>query len=423
MRAMSAESSPVVAVVGGGPAGLMAAEVLAQAGVTVDVYDAMPSLGRKFLRAGIGGLNITHSEPPERFAHRYAPRQAALQLCLDTFGPVALREWVHGLGIDTFVGSSGRVFPAEMKAAPLLRAWLHRLRGLGVRTHVRHRWQGWHPDGSLHLSHEGETLALRPRVTVLALGGGSWPQLGSDGAWVSWLEQQHVRVQPLQSSNCGFEVTWSEHLRQRFAGAPVKPVAIAVQLADGRVERRQGEFVISEYGVEGSLIYAISSALQTQLQATGQAHCTLDLLPQHDLARVEAELRHPRGSRSMSSHLQSRLGLQGVKTALLFEVLGKDGWQDLSYVAATIKALPLGIQRARPLAEAISSAGGVDFSALTPDLMLQACPGVFAAGEMLDWDAPTGGYLLTACLSTGRAAGEGALRWLRNTSTGQLGTA
>ena len=423
MRAMSVEISPQAVVIGGGPAGLMAADVLAQAGVSVDVYDAMPSLGRKFLRAGIGGLNLTHSEPADRFASRYAARQSALAPMLQQFGSTAVCAWAQSLGIETFVGTSGRVFPTDMKAAPLLRAWLHRLRGLGVKTHVRHRWQGWHADGSLHITHEGASLSVRPQVTILALGGGSWPQLGSDGAWVPWLEQHHVHVQPLQSSNCGFEVAWSEHLRQRFAGAPVKPVAIAVQQADGRVERRQGEFVISEYGVEGSLIYAISSALQIQLQATGQAHCTLDLLPQHDLARVEAELRHPRGSRSMSSHLQSRLGLQGIKTALLFEVLGKDGWHDLSHVAATIKALPLRIQRARPLAEAISSAGGVDFSALTPDLMLQACPGVFAAGEMLDWDAPTGGYLLTACLSTGRAAGEGALRWLRNTSTGQLGTA
>ena len=423
MRAMSVESSPVVAVVGGGPAGLMAAEVLAQAGVTVDVYDAMPSLGRKFLRAGIGGLNITHSEPPERFAHRYAPRQAALQPCLDTFGPVALREWVHGLGIDTFVGSSGRVFPAEMKAAPLLRAWLHRLRGLGVRTHVRHRWQGWHPDGSLHLSHNGETLSLRPRVTVLALGGGSWPQLGSDGAWVPWLQARQVAVQPLESANCGFDVAWSEHLRSRFAGTPVKPVALSVQHADGHVERRQGEFVISEYGVEGSLIYAASAALREQLRTQGQARFTLDLLPQHDRSRVEAEVRHPRGSRSMSSHLQSRLGLHGVKTALLFEVLGKDGWQDLGHVADTIKALPLTVQASRPLAEAISTAGGVDFAAVNADLMLQACPGVFVAGEMLDWDAPTGGYLLTASMATGRAAGLGALRWLRTQAPDQFGTA
>jgi uncharacterized flavoprotein (TIGR03862 family) len=269
----------------------------------------------------------------------------------------------------------------------------------------------------------GESLRLRPHVTLLALGGGSWPQLGSDGAWVPWLQARQVTVQALQSANCGFEVTWSEHLRSRFAGTPVKSVALSVQQPDGRVMRRAGEFVISAYGVEGSLIYAASPWLRQQLQSQGHASLTLDLLPQHDRERVEAELRHPRGSRSMSSHLQSRLGLQGVKTALLFEVLGKDGWHDLTRVADTIKALPLRVQAARPLAEAISTAGGVDFSALDNDLMLQACPGVFVAGEMLDWDAPTGGYLLTATMATGRRAGLGALRWLRTHHPDQFGTA
>jgi hypothetical protein len=423
MQAMSVENSPGVAVIGGGPAGLMAAEVLAMAGCAVDVYDAMPSLGRKFLRAGVGGLNITHSEPQERFARRYGERQAALQPALEAFDASALREWVHGLGIETFVGSSGRVFPTQMKASPLLRAWLHRLRSLGVRTHVRHRWLGWHPDGSLQLVHAGQPVSVQPVATILALGGGSWPQLGSDGAWVPWLKARQVKVHDLQSSNCGFEVNWSAHLRSRFAGTPVKPVALSVQHADGQWERKPGEFVITEYGVEGSLIYAASAALRQQLKTQGLARFTLDLLPQHDLARVEAELRHPRGSRSMSSHLQSRLGLQGVKTALLFEVLGKDGWHDLTHVAQTIKALPLQVQAARPLAEAISTAGGVDFEAVNADLMLQPCPGVFVAGEMLDWDAPTGGYLLTASMATGRAAGLGALRWLRSQHPGQFGTA
>lgn len=423
IQAMSVEHSPGVAVIGGGPAGLMAAEVLASAGCSVDVYEAMPSLGRKFLRAGVGGLNITHSEAPDRFARRYGDRQSVLQPALDAFDASALCAWVHGLGIETFVGSSGRVFPKTMKASPLLRAWLHRLRDLGVRTHVRHRWQGWHPDGSLHLAHAGKTMSLQPVATVLALGGGSWPQLGSDAAWVPWLQARQVKVQPLQSSNCGFEVPWSEHLRTRFAGSPVKPVVLSVQHPNGQWERKAGEFVISEYGVEGSLIYAASAALRQQLTTQGFAQLTLDLLPQHDLARVEAELRHPRGSRSMSSHLQSRLGLQGVKTALLFEVLGKHGWQDLAHVAQTIKALPLRVQAARPLAEAISTAGGVCFEAVNANLMLQQCPGVFVAGEMLDWDAPTGGYLLTAAMATGRAAGQGALHWLRTQHPDQFGTA
>lgn len=423
MWVMSSENSRSVVVVGGGPAGLMAAEVLASAGCVVDVYDAMPSLGRKFLRAGIGGLNLTHSEPPERFIRRYGDRPLALQTALDQFGPSALRDWVHGLGIDTFVGSSGRVFPSQMKASPLLRAWLQRLYSLGVRTHVRHRWHGWHSDGRLHVTQGDQTLALQPAATVLALGGGSWPQLGSDGAWVPWLQARHVQVQALQSANCGFDVTWSEHLRTRFAGAPVKSVALSVQQADGQLARKQGEFVISEYGVEGSLIYAVSASLRHQLQVHGQAQFTLDLLPQHDLTRVEAELRHPRGSRSMSSHLQSRLGLQGVKTGLLFEVLGKDGWHDLSQVARTIKALPVSVRAARPLSEAISSAGGVDFHSVNDDLMLHPCPGVFVAGEMLDWEAPTGGYLLTATMATGRAAGLGVLRWLRAQAPDQFGTA
>jgi uncharacterized flavoprotein (TIGR03862 family) len=304
-----------------------------------------------------------------------------------------------------------------------LRAWLHRLRSLGVRTHVRHQWEGWHEDGSLAFTHEGAPVSVRPAATLLALGGGSWPQLGSDGAWMPWLEARQVQIQPLQSANCGFNVAWSDHLRQRFAGTPVKPVALSVTLEEGRVERRQGEFVVSDYGVEGSLIYAASVALRHQLQLRGHADFTLDLLPQHELARVESELRHPRGSRSMSSHLHSRLGLHGVKTALLFEVLGKGGWDDLSHVARTIKGLPLQVQSTRPLAEAISSAGGVHFGSVDDHLMLTACPGVFVAGEMLDWDAPTGGYLLTAAFATGRRAARGTLRWLRQHPSDQLGTA
>ncbi|MEN9329384.1 MAG: hypothetical protein RLZZ484_572 [Pseudomonadota bacterium] len=409
---MTEPLSPQVAIVGGGPAGLMAAETLAQAGHDVAVYDAMPSMGRKLLRAGIGGLNITHSEAFERFCTRYGERSPQLRALLDAFPPDALRAWVHDLGIDTFVGSSGRVFPAEMKAAPLLRAWMHRLRRQGVRMHTRHRWLGWHEDGSMRFEHAGQEIHLKPQATVLALGGGSWPQLGSDGAWVPWLQARGIAVAPLESANCGFNIDWTPHLRDKFAGSPLKSVAMTVTDVHGHTETRRGEMVISNYGVEGSLVYAFSQSLRELVHAHGQARLTLDLLPGRDAAGVLAEVRHPRGSRSWSSHLQSRLGLTGAKTALLYEVLDKSQWSDPAQVAAALKALPLTATSPRPLAEAISTAGGVAFTALSEPLMLQDMPGVFVAGEMLDWEAPTGGYLLNACLATGRWAGQGAADWL-----------
>jgi uncharacterized flavoprotein (TIGR03862 family) len=409
---MTEPLSPQVAIVGGGPAGLMAAETLAQAGHDVAVYDAMPSMGRKLLRAGIGGLNITHSEAFERFCTRYGERSPQLRALLDAFPPDALRAWVHDLGIDTFVGSSGRVFPAEMKAAPLLRAWLHRLRRQGVRMHTRHRWLGWLEDGSLRLEHAGQEIHLKPQATVLALGGGSWPQLGSDGAWVPWLQARGIAVAPLESANCGFNIDWTPHLRDKFAGSPLKSVAMTVTDVHGHTETRRGEMVISHYGVEGSLVYAFSQSLRELIHAHGQARFSLDLLPGRDPAWVLDEASHPRGSRSWSSHLQSRLGLTGAKTALLYEVLDKSQWSDPAQVAAALKALPLTATSPRPLAEAISTAGGVAFTALSEPLMLQDMPGVFVAGEMLDWEAPTGGYLLNACLATGRWAGQGAADWL-----------
>lgn len=409
---MTEPLSPQVAIVGGGPAGLMAAETLAQAGHDVAVYDAMPSMGRKLLRAGIGGLNITHSEAFERFCTRYGERSPQLRALLDAFPPDALRAWVHDLGIDTFVGSSGRVFPAEMKAAPLLRAWMHRLRRQGVRMHTRHRWLGWHEDGSMRFEQAGQEIHLKPQATVLALGGGSWPQLGSDGAWVPWLQARGIAVAPLESANCGFNIDWTPHLRDKFAGSPLKSVAMTVTDVHGHTETRRGEMVISNYGVEGSLVYAFSHSLRELVHAHGQARFTLDLLPGRDAAGVLAEVCHPRGSRSWSSHLQSRLGLTGAKTALLYEVLDKSQWSDPAQVAASLKALPLTATSPRPLAEAISTAGGVAFTALSEPLMLQDMPGVFVAGEMLDWEAPTGGYLLNACLATGRWAGQGAADWL-----------
>ncbi|MFN7086699.1 MAG: TIGR03862 family flavoprotein [Burkholderiales bacterium] len=410
---LRAAHRPSAAVIGGGPAGLMAAETLIAGGIAVDVYDAMPSPGRKFLLAGKGGLNITHAEDSGRFLARYGARRAQLEPLLEAFGAATLREWVHGLGVETFVGSSGRVFPRAMKAAPLLRAWLHRLRAAGVRLHVRHRWLGWDKAGALRFAAPGGEKAVRADAVVLALGGGSWPQLGSDGAWVPLLAARGIAIAPLRPANCGFDVRWSAHFRSRFAGQPVKTVIIGFTDARGVSHRRRGEFVITEGGVEGSLIYALSADLRDTIAAQGSVTLYLDLAPDRDAARVRAEVAHPRGSRSLSSHLQSRLGITGVKAGLLRETLSREDYADPEHLAAAIKALPLTLVAPRPLDEAISSAGGVGFEALDKQLMLRALPGVFCAGEMLDWEAPTGGYLLTACFATGRAAGRGALRWLQ----------
>lgn len=401
-----------VAVIGGGPAGLMAAEVLSQAGVRVDLYDAMPSVGRKFLLAGKGGMNITHSEPVADFVQRYGARAGQVRAWLDEFSPQAVREWIHGLGIGTFVGTSGRVFPTDMKAAPLLRAWLHRLREAGVQFHMRHRWLGWR-DGRLVFSSPGGECMVEADAVILALGGGSWARLGSDGAWVGLLEREQVAVAPLAPSNCGFDVDWSAHFSEKHAGAPLTTVAIESTGADGRQVRRQGQFVVTSTGVEGSLIYALSAPLRDQIAAHGSATIYLDLAPDFSAERVAAEVTHPRGARSMSSHLQSRLGIKGVKSGLLRECLTREQFGHEHALAAAIKHLPVVLRRARPIDEAISSAGGVRFEALEEDtLMLRALPGVFAAGEMIDWEAPTGGYLLTGCFASGRAAGRGALAWL-----------
>jgi len=401
-----------VAVIGGGPAGLMAAEVLLGAGVAVDLFERMPSVGRKLLMAGKGGLNITHSEPLERFLGRYAARRAVLEPALRAFGPDALQTWVQALGVETFVGTSGRVFPHEMKAAPLLRAWLHRLRTSGLRIHVRHPWQGWAADGSLRFDTPEGERTVAADATVLALGGASWPQLGSDAAWVSPLSGLGVEIAPLVPANCGFEVAWSEHFRSRFAGQPVKAVIASYADTHGTVHRRQGELVATEYGIEGGLVYAVSAPLRETIAARGAATLTLDLAPGHTAAQLAAELARPRGSRSMGSHIQSRTGIKGVKASLLREVLPAAAFNDPGRLAAAIKALPLELQRPRPIEEAISTAGGVAFAGLDERMMLRRLPGVFCAGEMLDWEAPTGGYLLTACLATGRTAGLGAAAWI-----------
>lgn len=404
-------SAKRVAIIGGGPAGLMAAEKLSESGAQVDVFDAMPSVGRKFLMAGRGGLNLTHSEPAEPFLARYGDRAPFVQPWLQKMDAAALREWAHALGIQTFVGSSGRVFPQEMKAAPLLRAWLARLRGQGVRFHMRHRWLGWRGGkpgvGALRFETPAGQTQHAADAVVLALGGGSWAKLGSDGAWAPDLQSHGVPVAALRPANCGFDVAWSDHFRSRFAGQPVKSVSMAC----GGL-RRQGEFVVSETGVEGSLVYALSAPLRDRIDIDGSAVALLDLAPDWPHEKVMAAVTHPRGARSMSSHLQSRLGLTGVKAGLLRECASADDFKDPERLGQRIKALPLTLLRPRPIDEAISTAGGVAFDGLTAGLMLKAVPGVFCVGEMLDWEAPTGGYLLTACMASGVAGAAGVMEFL-----------
>ena len=426
-----------VAVVGAGPAGLMAAEVLSAAGVAVHVFDAMPTAGRKFLLAGIGGLNLTHAEAPERFVTRYAERATECERWLQAMGPQAVRDWAAGLGVETFVGSSQRVFPTDMKAAPLLRAWLQRLRhpvqagAVPVMFHMRHRWNGcWQvaTDTNVAISSGAVVHTLtfdtpygpqvvQAQAVVLALGGGSWAKLGSDGAWQPWLQQQGVAVRALRPANCGFEVQvqgrrgWSEHLASRCAGQPLKGVVLRCAGPDGTVFERKGECVLTATGLEGSVVYAVSALLRDEIERSGSATLQLNLKPDWSAERLLAELQRPRAGRSLSSVLKGRVGLTPVQVGLLHELLDKDALHDPLRLAQAIQALPITLAAARPLDEAISSAGGVALEVLTDDLMLHTLPGVFCAGEMLDWEAPTGGYLLTACLASGYVAGQGVLRY------------
>lgn len=409
---MSAPGAPALAVIGGGPAGLMAAETARAAGIEVDVYEAKGSVGRKFLIAGKGGLNLTHSEPMPAFAHRYRERARDVGAWLHAFDGDALRDWARDLGVETFVGSSGRVFPTDLKAAPLLRGWVRRLRDQGVRFHVQQRWLGWDDAGALRLAGADGEHRVRADAVVLALGGGSWPQLGSDGAWQAILRARGIAVAALQPANCGFDIDWSAHFIARHAGAPLKPVVAYWRDADGVERHLQGECVASASGIEGSLVYALSAALREAIARDGHALLHLDLAPGRTLAHLQAALETPRARRSLGEHLRRQAGLSGVKTALLHEVLDRAAMADAATLAATIKRLPLRLLRPRPLAEAISSAGGVRLEALDDASMLRALPGVFCAGEMLDWEAPTGGYLLTACFASGRRAGRGAARWL-----------
>jgi len=388
-----------VAIIGGGPAGLMAAEAAAQRGAEVDLFDAMPSVGRKFLMAGKSGLNLTHAEPLTDFMRRFGAARARLEPIIADFDPAAVRAWAAGLGIETFVGSSGRVFPTDFKAAPLLRAWLRRLRAAGVRFHVRHRWTGWDGDDGLAFETPGGPAKFSGGATVLALGGASWPRLGSDAAWVDLLKQRGVTVTPLLPANCGFDVAWSDHFRARFAGQPVKPVTLSVG-----AEGHRGEFVVSAHGVEGSGIYPLSARLRDDRNA----RLMLDLLPDHKPDRVLKALAQPRGSRSLADHLRRTVGITGVKAGLLRELSTPETLADPPALARALKALWLPLKGPRPIEEAISSAGGIAWEAMNGTLMLKPIPGTFAAGEMLDWEVTTGGYLLTACMALGKRAGDGA---------------
>jgi len=396
-----------VAIIGGGPAGLMAAEVLLARGLEVSLYEAQSSPGRKFLVAGKGGLNLTHSEPRENFLSRYGTRRAQVEPWLDVFGPDELCRWAQRLGVETYIGSSGRVFPKEMSSGPLLKAWLERLQRDGLQIHTQYKWIGWGNDNELIFeSPEGEK-SLAADAVLLALGGGSWPELGSDASWIPILEKYQVEIAPLKPANCGFDVLWTPHLREKFAGKPVKSAAVTFK---GR--RELGEFIITENGVEGSLIYAISAHLRDEIERTGLATLELDLTPNWTQEKVAEKLSRPRGSHSISKHLKRTLNISGVKSGLLWEFVDREVFSDPERLASAIKALPIPLVAPRPLEEAISSAGGVCFESLDEQLMLGNLPGVFCAGEMLDWEAPTGGYLLTACFASGYIAGEGIANWL-----------
>lgn len=400
---------PHVAVVGAGAAGLLAATVLSDAGARVEMFDAMPSVGRKFLLAGKGGLNLSHSEPLPAFIARYGDAAPVVSRWLERFGPAQMRAFAGRLGFETFVGSSGRIFPADMKAGPMMRAWVRLLREAGVTFHVRHRFVGWAQDGALRFEtpDDGQRLVTSD-ITLLALGGGSWAKLGSDGSWVAPLREAGVMVHPLRPANCGFECDFSTQLVERWAGQPLKSVAARVR---GSPDWRRGELMLTRHGVEGGLVYALAAPLRDTLERDGSAVLELDLFPDHSSADLADALSVPRGTRSRSEHWRRRIGLAGAKAALVHEWVPRPIWDDPAELSTWLKKLPLALQRTRPIDEAISTAGGIALNAVDVRLMLRGLPGTFAAGEMLDWEAPTGGYLLTAAFASGAIAAEGALAW------------
>jgi len=396
-----------IAIIGGGPAGLMAGEALSLSGHQVTVYDSMPTVARKFLLAGKSGLNITHSEEYARFANRFGPASERLRPALDAFTPNDIRAWAAGLGTETFTGSSGRVFPRVMKASPLLRAWLGRLEAQGVKVLTRHRWSGFAEGGFAFKTPEGRTI-IRCDAALLALGGASYPRLGSDAGWITWLRDGGVDISDFQPANCGFDVAWSAVFAERFAGVPLKAVT-----ATSDAGTFPGEFVISRHGIEGSLVYAHAASLRDRLANDGNAALVVDLAPGRTAERLSRDLARQDMKASLSNRLRKGAGIEGVKTALLRELVPPATLTDPEGLSWLIKALPIPLVRPRPITEAISSAGGIRWSGVDDGYMLKALPGVFVAGEMIDWEAPTGGYLLTACFATGRAAAKGIEAWLQ----------
>lgn len=396
-----------VAIVGGGPAGLMAAEVLSKHHIQVDVYDAKPSFGRKFLMAGKSGLNITHSEPFEKFVLRYGNRKEEIEKWLLNFTPDDLRNWVHELGFETFIGTSGRVFPKGMKASPLLRAWIKRLSESGVHFHPRHKLIDLTSLTSRFETEEG-IKQITSDAIVLALGGGSWKKLGSTGEWVEMLTQLDVEVEALKPSNCGFDINWSEPFKEKYHGHPIKSVTLSFDSF-----HQQGEFVITKHGVEGSLIYSASAMMRDEIEKNGKAVLYLDLAPNLTKEKLIDKLSKPRGSRSLSSYMEKTIGIKGVKMGLLYEFLSKEDFTNVENLASLIKHLPITVIAPRPIDEAISTAGGISLEDLDEHLMLRNLPGVFCAGEMLDWESPTGGYLLSACFASGVVAGNGVLNFFK----------
>lgn len=407
-----------VTVIGAGPAGLMAAEIIASAGYPVSVFDAMPSVGRKFLLAGVGGMNITHSELHSQLLSRYFEAESHLKPYLDQFTSENLREWIHQFGVETFVGTSGRVFPKEMKAAPLLRAWLHKLRSMDVKIFTRHEWQGWSESGELKFirtnsDKQVELITVKSDVCVLALGGASWPQLGSTGAWVKYIRDKNIQVNNLVPANCGFNVSWSEKFKAEFSGEPISTIQLSCFDQQGNLQSIKSEAIIANVGIEGTGVYALSSFLRQQIEKSATAELWIDLLPDYSYEKISSLLSKDRQKNSMSNFLRKQLNLSPVKMALLRELTEKNVWSDINLLTKSIKSLKIKCVSCRPIEEAISSAGGIDFDELDVHLMLKKLPGVFCAGEMLNWEAPTGGYLLTACFATGRAAGLGVLEYLR----------